>query len=591
MQAGRDALAARAFAAAAGHFSAADRFCASADVLPDPDALDRIDVLAHLADARQHAGDYPGAIDACGRALDALEPAREPARAAAFHERLGNLHSAKSEIALEHFRAALALLGPEDDAGRARLGAGEAYALWGLDRWSEACERAAEASEVADRAGAAAAGFYARVVLGLAAGSDGRRGEGERVLRDALAHEDGALPDDRLRAYLYLAEVCRMQGRLDEACQAMDDGAGLAQTLGLRGVFGTYMTVNAASDLYHLGEWDEAEDRLERLRDLSLAEWTEIQLHQVAAQLTLARTTDLRAAANALDRAEALVPSAAPEFLPPIYAARAELVLAERGPRDARAVVADGLEATAEKAELLYTPLLYSIGARVEAEGAQLDRSQALRCVEAARRLLHALEAQIEAAGGDDPPPIALAHLATCRAETLRAQATAAGSRQSASRWKPAADAWAAAEDAWSAVSAPYPAAYARWRQADALLAGGGRRAEGTSSLRAAHAEAQRLGAERLSYQIAADAQRRGIALSPKRVTGPYGLTPRERAVLKLIGRGLRNEQIADELVITVRTAETHVGRVLRKLDVHSRVEASILAQSMEFADDLNRPA
>jgi DNA-binding NarL/FixJ family response regulator len=38
-----------------------------------------------------------------------------------------------------------------------------------------------------------------------------------------------------------------------------------------------------------------------------------------------------------------------------------------------------------------------------------------------------------------------------------------------------------------------------------------------------------------------------------------------------LLGRGYSNRQIAEELVIGVRTAETHVERILRKLNLENR--------------------
>jgi DNA-binding NarL/FixJ family response regulator len=51
-------------------------------------------------------------------------------------------------------------------------------------------------------------------------------------------------------------------------------------------------------------------------------------------------------------------------------------------------------------------------------------------------------------------------------------------------------------------------------------------------------------------------------------------LTERERQVLRLLARGQSNQQIAEALTITQRTAETHVGNLLNKLSVASRAEA-----------------
>ncbi|RZS90359.1 LuxR family two component transcriptional regulator [Motilibacter rhizosphaerae] len=55
-------------------------------------------------------------------------------------------------------------------------------------------------------------------------------------------------------------------------------------------------------------------------------------------------------------------------------------------------------------------------------------------------------------------------------------------------------------------------------------------------------------------------------------------VTPREREVLALVGRGLSNTEIADELVISVATAKAHVARLLTKLDARDRVQLVIVA-------------
>ncbi len=50
-------------------------------------------------------------------------------------------------------------------------------------------------------------------------------------------------------------------------------------------------------------------------------------------------------------------------------------------------------------------------------------------------------------------------------------------------------------------------------------------------------------------------------------------LTPREKEVLGLIARGLTNQQIADDLVISVRTVETHRAHIMDKLGFKNRAE------------------
>ncbi len=67
------------------------------------------------------------------------------------------------------------------------------------------------------------------------------------------------------------------------------------------------------------------------------------------------------------------------------------------------------------------------------------------------------------------------------------------------------------------------------------------------------------------------------------------GLTPREREVLSLLVRGLDHRGIATTLFISPETARTHVQRILRKLDVHSRAEAVALVSQTGLADRLER--
>jgi NarL family two-component system response regulator LiaR len=82
------------------------------------------------------------------------------------------------------------------------------------------------------------------------------------------------------------------------------------------------------------------------------------------------------------------------------------------------------------------------------------------------------------------------------------------------------------------------------------------------------------------------------LARGSKRPPTPDPLTAREVGVLRLVARGLGNQQIADTLVLSEATVRTHVSTILGKLHLASRTQAALYAlrEGLATLDDADEP-
>jgi two-component system NarL family response regulator len=83
--------------------------------------------------------------------------------------------------------------------------------------------------------------------------------------------------------------------------------------------------------------------------------------------------------------------------------------------------------------------------------------------------------------------------------------------------------------------------------------------------------------AAKLLTEFAALARRDGDEQPEQQVPAPK-LTDREMQVLKLVAKGMNNRDIAKELFISENTVKNHVRNILEKLQIHSRMEAVMIA-------------
>jgi DNA-binding CsgD family transcriptional regulator/tetratricopeptide (TPR) repeat protein len=135
---------------------------------------------------------------------------------------------------------------------------------------------------------------------------------------------------------------------------------------------------------------------------------------------------------------------------------------------------------------------------------------------------------------------------------------------------------WSDAAECWERMGCPYEAALARGD------------ADDSEQLHRALAELRELGAGPAASAAARrlrERGERGLARGPRPTTrqNPAGLTARELEVLTLVADGLQNSEIAGRLVVSRRTVDHHVSRILQKLDVQSRAQATREARRLQL--------
>jgi DNA-binding CsgD family transcriptional regulator len=566
-----------------------------------PDAEQRIGashpgVLELSARVAGTAGEYDRCAAFASAALDEVDPAAEPARAALLLETraMARQYGSPAADLRADLQTALQLVPPGTaDAERARVLITMGRHVLPLYA-PETIAALEEALRLAQRAGDPA--IEARALCDLAM-LRSRGGDDPAALEmlgraRAIAGRAGAY-ESLLAAAINESHVLEGMGQHERAAEVARAGIASAEDYGLARSSGTFLAINVAEPLAALGRWDETAEVLEHALALSPTRHTNrTALRQLAGQLAL-RRGDLAAAAGSAAIARAALPYVGHwlggQYRIPMARLDVELLLAERKPADALAAAAGAVGRLDLALDPRYAWPLLAAAARAAGAAVRAGRGEGELAAQTADLLarLRTLAGTMPARG-----PVQRADRLTFRAEALRAAAACHAGETQAIQILSAFDAAAAA---WEGDGQPYPLADALLRAAEAALAASDRDGAAARLLRATEL-ADGLGARPLMEEIQALARSARI----RRVGGqaghkaaaatPLGLTAREFEVLRLVADGRSNPEIAARLFISAKTASVHVSSILAKIGVASRGEAAAAAHQLHLFDAVPAP-
>ncbi|MFI7599488.1 AAA family ATPase [Actinoplanes sp. NPDC049681] len=552
-------------------YAEAYRHWALALALTSDDCPERTELLGHAAESAHRCGEHQRALST----LEQLAARADGPGVCEIHLRRARYLAAAGRAATAEMEYERALAAPEcSPAEKGSAAANLAELLVHLGRYADAGVRAREALELAEGADGSTADLVrASAALGFSLAFREDPDAGLAVIRQAVEiAERSGHPDDIGCAYLHLAELLTNPlNNVEEGVLVARRGAEKLAAIGQGRTYQTRLLAIAANGLFRVGQWAEARQVLDdamRHRP-SGADAVEILLSRCRLWVGFG---ELEAADRDLDAAATILAGGGARHVLPMLTLRAGRAMWQGRHDEARAAVQRGLTETRSD-DLVLLGVLAWHGLRAEAEaqaGGEVPVDRA-----AVRRLQTVVERVARGAGNAAPPVRAVVdgYLDLCAAELSRID----------ERNDP--DVWARAAQAWDRRKQPYPAAYARLRQAEASFARRTRRTAATTAVREAYATARAMGAQPLATEIIQVAARARVALTddearvsaaPQPADDALSmLTEREREVLAAVAEGLTNREIGQALFISERTVGVHVGHIFDKLQVRTRVQAS----------------
>jgi DNA-binding CsgD family transcriptional regulator len=398
-----------------------------------------------------------------------------------------------------------------------------------------------------------------------------------------LSSEVGAV-EEIGRSYVNGSEGYEYLGRTEDAIRLAQEGIDIASHWGITD-FAVYLSASVAAWSLRLGDVDTAARLWADAAPMGgtvAASWYEV------AGLVSTLRGEFSQADRELERAaELALGVGGPEWWPAAMASIAVLRLWQGRLDDAAHAAHQGLDAIVDPAFapwLVDFSIVYPTAARVEADRAEDARARGDDdlATEAAAAAALAV-AQCDEMLAQIPEDHVAPRGAACRSLAVGEAARAAG--------RPDPDAWSVAVEQFRQLGESYIVAYAEFRQAEAAVASGSRAgAAAEVALRDAHALTVGMGEAPLRAQIEALALRSRISLGedgsgPVDAESSLGITAREREVLVLLAQGATNREIAENLVITEKTASVHVSHILAKLDARNRGEAAAIAHRLGLTE------
>jgi DNA-binding CsgD family transcriptional regulator/tetratricopeptide (TPR) repeat protein len=557
--------------------------------VPDAAALtglDEVSALRYAARQAEMSGDFDRSLALVREARHLVDPDVDPVLAGMLRERearaswmLDNL--ADALLPLNHEAVRLVPADPPSEE-RAIVLAALGQQLMLASRNRDAIEWCEQAIAVAQQVGARVVEGHARNSLGTALGhlGDVEAGLEQLHLARAIARETHSWVDVA-RAAVNESGLLQFDGRYEEAFAVASAGTEDARRHGLNRSQGGFLRLNACESLWELGRFDEMEEQLREVDALDPMGVDERRAYALWASLLTVRGR-LDEALGAIDRARSPAPDARLNLAWNEVFVGQWLYDYERVDEAVRA--AWNTVSTGGGVKMIddcpfWVDALWARGILANADRAVVAR---------ARR---DTAAEKEAVAGARMFFDVFEKSQTRFSELLRAPTESAISRDEAlaalarATGEPRPDLWRSAGDAWDLEHRLTHVAYARWREAEAMLQAREPAAVAAPALRAAYAISTEIGYVPLTAAIEDLARRARIDLGagtePSSPADRLGLTAREREVLERLAVGRTNRQIADELFISTKTASVHVSNILGKLGVANRGEAAARAREL----------